>query len=246
MPDDLGEKNAIKSCLTDNFDDRAERLGAVQLLKSGPLILEPRMRLFTRKNPDTEEGDIYPWMAGDVRAAPFNIWIAKTLLLSKRRMDDRQLFPFGNDLPEDMKLYAHRTYAVIRFDSKVVSLQASTYDYTGGAHEALDETSLNWDMTRSKPIALGDIFSEGKDWKRFVVDYCMKDLRNQAMDGEPNPDRSAVADVVRDGSNWLFATNSATVHFTVYTVASFVGGEFGVEIPYKVLRPHMKANALLF
>jgi len=242
MPDDLGEKNAIKGCLTDNYDDRAQRLEATEVLKSGSLILESRMRLFTRKNPDTEESDIYPWLTGGPQAALFNAWIASALQLSKKRMDDKQLFPFDNDLPDTMKLYAHRTYSVVRFDSKVVSLQASTYDYTGGAHEALGESSLNWDMRRSKPIALNDIFAVGKDWKKFIVSYCMKDLRDQANDGEPNPDRSAVGDVVKDGSNWLFGKNSATVHFTVYSVASFAGGEFGVEIPYKVLRPYMKPD----
>ena len=76
------------------------------------------------------------------------------------RMDDKDLFPFGNDLPENTKLYAHWTYSVVRFDPRVVSLQASTYDYTGGAHEALGETSLDWDLPKSKPIAL-DIFSPG-------------------------------------------------------------------------------------
>ena len=93
LPHDLGEKNAIKGCLTDNYDDRAARLGAVEVLKSGALVLEPRMRLFTRENPDTEESDIYPWMVGGPQAAPFNAWVAKELRLSKMRMDDKDLVP---------------------------------------------------------------------------------------------------------------------------------------------------------
>jgi len=242
LPHDLGEKNAIKGCLTDNYDDRAARLGAVEVLKSGALVLEPRMRLFTRENPDTEESDIYPWMEGGPQAAPFNVWVAKELRLTKRRMDDKDLFPFGNDLPEHTKLYAHRTYSVVRFDPRVVSIQASTYDYTGGAHEALGETSLNWDLQKSKPIALDDLFAKGKDWNEFVTDYCMKDLHDQ-LSGEPDPDRSAVASVVADRGNWLFAKDAATVHFTVYAVASFAAGEFGVEIPYETLRPYLKPDS---
>jgi uncharacterized protein YecT (DUF1311 family) len=242
LPQDLGDKNAIKGCLTDNFDDRATRLGAVEVLRSGPLVLEPRMRLFTRENPDTEESDIYPWIGGGPQAAPFNAWVAKELRLAKKRMDDKDLFPFGNDLPENTKLYAHRTYSVARFDSRVVSLQASTYDYTGGAHEALGETSLNWDLKRNEPIALDDLFAKGKNWNEFVTDYCVKDLHDQ-LSGDPDPDRAAVASVVADRGNWLFAKHGATVHFTVYTVASFAAGEFGVEIPYETLRPYLKPDS---
>jgi uncharacterized protein YecT (DUF1311 family) len=242
LPPDLGDKNAIKGCLTDNFDDRAARLGALEVLRSGALLLEPRMRLFSRENPDTQESDIYPWMAGGSQAAAFNAWVAKELRLAKRRMHDKDLFPFGNDLPENTKLCAHRTYSVARFDSRIVSLQASTYDYTGGAHEVLGETSLNWDLKRSKPIALDDLFAKGKGWSEFVTDYCMKDLHDQ-LSGEPDPDHSAVASVVADHGNWLFAKDGATVHFTVYAVASFAAGEFGVEIPYETLRPYLLPDA---
>ena len=238
MPEDQGEKNDIISCLTDNDTDRAERLTNAEVEKSGALVLEPRMRVLTRDHPSTEESDIYPWLRGGPQATTFNTWIPKALKLDRRRMDDKDLFPFGNDVG-DMKLYAHRTYAVVRFDGKIVSLQILTYDYTGGAHEAINETSLNWDMRKEKRITLGDVF-KGDSWKRFVIDYCLKDLKAQNAE---NPDRDNIALVVGDGGNWLFADNHATVHFTVYTVASFAGGEFDVKIPYNLLKPYLQPDA---
>ena len=202
------------------------------------------MRLFSRTKPDTEESDIYPWMSGGQQASAFNAWIAKALQLSKKRMDDKQLFPFDNSLPEDMNLYAHRTYSVARFDSKVVSLQILTYDYTGGAHEVLGEAALNWDMVRSRPIGLDELFAKGKPWQKFVTDYCLKELHEQFSGQEaPDPDRSAVQDVVKDGSNWLLGKDKATVHFSVYTIASFSGGEYDVEIPYAKLKPFLRPDA---
>lgn len=244
LPQDLGEKNALKSCLTDNYDDRAQRLSAAEVLKTGPLVLEPRMRLFTRAKPDTEESDIYPWMSGGPQAAPFNAWIAKDLQLSLKRMDDKDLFPFDNSLPEDMKLYAHRTYSVVRFDARIVSLQIVTYDYTGGAHEVLGETALNWDLARSKPIALSDLFANGKPWKKFATEYCLKELHAQFNDQDaPDPDRSAVESVVADGGNWLLGKDKATIHFTVYSIASFSGGEFDVQIPYSKLKAFLRPDA---
>ena len=70
----------------------------------------------------------------------------------------------------------------------------------------------------------------------------MKDLHDQ-LSGEPDPDRSAVASVVADRGNWLFAKDAATVHFTAYAVASFAAGEFGVKIPYETLRPYLKPDS---
>jgi uncharacterized protein YecT (DUF1311 family) len=239
MPEDRGEKNNITGCLTDNYTDRADRLTAAEVVKSGALVLEPRMRILARNRPWTEESDIYPWLRGGPQAAAFNGWIAKALKLDKHRMDDKDLFPFGDDVA-DMKLYAHRTYSAVLFDAKITSLQIATFDYTGGAHEAINETSLNWDMRKQKPIGLPDVFKNGDGWKRFAIDYCLKDLKAQNAD---NPDRENIAIVVRDGGNWLFGDTNAIVHFTVYTVASFAGGEYDVKIPYRVLKPYMRPDA---
>jgi uncharacterized protein len=239
MPEDRGEKNDIKGCLTDDYDDRAQRLAAATVVHSGPLVLEPRMRLLTRNRPSTEESDIYPWMGGGPQAAAFNAYVAKALTLDQRRMDDKDLFPFGDEVA-DMNLYAHRTYSVVRLDERVVSLQIVTFDYTGGAHEVLGESALDWNMRQAKPIALADVFASGGGWQRFVVDLCQKDLRKQNAE---NPDPTVIAMVVRDGHNWLFGKDHATIHFTAYTVASFAGGEFDVNIPYRMLKPWLRPDA---
>jgi hypothetical protein len=201
------------------------------------------MRTFTRARPDTEESDIYPWMSGGRAAEAFNAYISKALNLGQRRMDDKDLFPFGDDVA-DMKLSAHRTYVVHRFDQRVASLQISTFDYTGGAHEAIGESSLNWDVARSRAISNADVFVEDKPWRKFATDFCMRDLHDQfANEQAGDPDRSAVETVVADDANWLWGTDAATVHFTVYTVASFAGGEFDVAIPYDELKPYLRPDA---
>ncbi len=241
MPEDQGEKNNIQSCLEENYADRAGRLSDVGVIESGSLRLEPRMRFFSKPKPRTEDSDIYPWLSGGPQAKAFNAYVEKKLKLPKRRMDDKQLFAFGDDIPENMSLYARRTYSVMRFDEKIVSLQVLTYDYTGGAHEALGETSLNWDMAKARPLFVDELFSKNKAWRKFVTDYCMKDLEDQ-FSGQ-GPDRSAVESVVAGSENWLFAKDHARVHFTVYSIASFSGGEYDVDIPYQKLKPYFKAES---
>ncbi len=237
------ESSGLEQCLEDNYPDRAERLEGVHVLKAGALVLEPRMRFFSRPRPETEDSDIYPWMSGGPQAGAFNAFIFRALRLDRRRMDDKNLFPFGEDV-NDLKLFARRTYSVARFDARIVSLEIWTYDYTGGAHEVLGEYALNWDMARARPILLDDVFDRAKPWKRFAVGFCLKDLHGQfAAQDAPDPDRQAVESVVADGANWLWGKNKATVHFTVYTIASFSGGEFDVDIPYAVLKPYLKPGS---
>ena len=243
MLGDAGEHEALTLCLTDQYIDRADRLEAVEVVKAGALVLEPRMRVVARARPETEESDIYPWMNGGPAADAFNRYVASVLALDKRRMDDKDLFPFGDEVA-DMKLYARRNYSVTRFDSRVASLQILTYDYSGGAHEALAEKSLNWDVTHRKAFSLDDVFANDKPWRKFVTDFCLSDLHEEfASQDAPDPDRSAVERVIADGRNWLWGTDKATVHFTVYSIASFSGGEFDVDVPYDSLKPYLRPDA---
>jgi uncharacterized protein YecT (DUF1311 family) len=243
MLGDAGEQQALTLCLTDQYTDRAERLEAVEVLKAGAFVLEPRMRVVARARPETEESDIYPWMNGGPAADAFNRYVASELALDKRRMDDKDLFPFGDEVA-DMKLYARRTYSVARFDARVASLQIATFDYTGGAHEAIGETSLNWDVARRRPFSLDDVFASDKPWRKFVTDICLSDLHDEfAGQDAPDPDRSAVESVITDSRNWLWGTDKATVHFTVYSIASFSGGEFDVDVPYDSLQPYLRPDA---
>jgi len=243
MPDDTGEQNALKGCLTDNYGDRADRLESAEVAKTGSLSIEPRMRVVTRDRPETEESDIYPWMNGGPAADAFNRYVAKALALDKRRMDDKDLFPFGDDVA-DAKLFARRTYSLARLDARVASLEIATFDYTGGAHEAINEVSLNWDVAHAKPFGLDDVFAKGSPWRKFATDFCIKALHEDfESQGAPDPDREAVETVVGDGDNWLWGADAATVHFTVYTIASFSGGESDVRIPYDVLKPFLRADS---
>lgn len=243
LPADPGDRNALKGCLTDNYADRADRLDAVEVVKSGALAIEPRMRVVTRDKPDTEESDIYPWMTGGHAAEAFNAYVARTLALSERRMDDRDLFPFGDEVG-DLKLFARRTYALARFDARVASLQVLTFDYSGGAHEAINESSLNWDVARGKPFGLDDVFATDTPWRTFATDYSIRALHADfEAQGAPDPERDAVDAVVGDGNNWLWGPDAATVHFTVYTIASFSGGESDVRIPYERLAPYLRSDA---
>lgn len=50
MPEDIGEKKRIGNCLTDHYGDRERLLSNAEVVRSGALTLEPRMRFFPSQN----------------------------------------------------------------------------------------------------------------------------------------------------------------------------------------------------
>jgi uncharacterized protein len=243
MPDPGGDTDKIIECLGNAFDARVDLFDGVETARSGALIIEPHIRFRTRSNPDTEETDIYPVMSGGLPAAAFNAFIAKSWKLDKWRMDDKSLFQYSD--VSDMKLHAHRSYFVVRFDTHAVMINIGTSDFTGGHDEDRDVIPLAWDMQKSKPIGLDDIFTPSADWRKFVTGYCNRDLLRQTKKDGLTDDLTEqdLRGVVSKDRNWVWDKDHATVMFAISMGGGGPDSAYTVDIPYKLLRPYMKPDA---
>jgi uncharacterized protein YecT (DUF1311 family) len=243
VPEYAGDKNKITECLGAAFDARAELFEDLKTERAGAFVIEPNIRFRTRSNPDTEETDIYPVMSGGPQAVAFNQYVAKALKLTKWRMDDKSLFQF--DDVADMKLHAHRSYAVLRFDAHVAAIDIVMSDYVGGHDEQHGDTTLTWNMQKSAAVTLGDVFAPGKDWKKFVMAYCAKDLKRQTdTDGITDDLTDADMDAsISDGANWAWNKDHATVGFLISMGGGGPMSAYNVDIPYKLLKPFMTPDA---
>jgi uncharacterized protein YecT (DUF1311 family) len=244
MPDNTGDKNSIIECLSTAYGDRADLIAGLSVEKAGALVLEPRIRFRTRRAPDTEESDIYPFMSGGPQADTFNAALFKALKLDQWRMDDKALFRYGDDV-NDMKLHAHRAYAAARFDARVVSLRIATSDFVGGRDEEYARSAFTWDVGRARPIALSDVFVPGAAWQKFALDFSMKALRKQMADDNmpADLDISDVRATIANGANWLWGPDKATVMFTVFMNSGMPAMPTDIDIPYAALKPYMKPDA---
>jgi uncharacterized protein YecT (DUF1311 family) len=243
MAEAEGDKIRIVECLNTEYGDRASMLGDLTIENAGALVLEPRMRFHTRAKPSAEESDAYPWMSGGPQADAFNAFVAKTLALDHWRTDEKGFFPFGDDAGE-MRLSARRTYSVGRFDDHVVSFQISTDDFTGGNHDAINQSAYTWDLTKQRPVTLDDVFAKGKAWKAAAIAYCKKDLHKQFQERDaPDLDDAEIAATVANAGSWLWGADKANVVFFVDLIGGTPGGEFDVEIPLETLAPYMTADS---
>jgi uncharacterized protein YecT (DUF1311 family) len=242
MPDYPGP---IVDCLTTEYGDRADLLGDLTVARAGAMTLEPRTRFRTREAPDTEESDIYPRLSGGPGAAAFNAYVSGALRLGSWRMDDKTLFRYDAAEVGDQRLHARRSYEAKRLDARVVSLGIITSDFVGGHDEERDETALSWDLARSRPIGLGDVFAGGSGWKPAVAAYALKSLRRQldadGMSAEAEP--GEVAKAAASAEHWLWAKDHATLLVPVFLEPGYRRVLHDVDIPYKWLERFMKPGA---
>ena len=240
FPDFVGDRNMIVDCLQGAYEDRADLFDGLRGPRAGALTLEPRMRF--RVHDRVEESDVYPFMSGGPRAAAFNAFIAGTLKLDKWRMDDPDVIPPDDD-GGDIQLYTRRSYGVARFDGRIVSFQVSTDDFAG-SHDAREVAGYTWDIAKARPVTLADVFAPGANWKKVLIPYCRKSLHDQFEDrGGSEPDTAEIAATLGDAGSWQWRTTKAIAVFWVASMGGAPGGEFDVDIPYKMLKPYMKPDA---
>jgi uncharacterized protein YecT (DUF1311 family) len=244
MPEYAGDQGKITDCLGDAFDARAEMFDGLKTERAGALVIEPRVRFHMRGNPDIEESDVYPVMSGGPQAAAFNAFIAKTLKLDKWRMDDKTLFRYG-DSDRDIQWHAHRDYYVARFDSRVAMINIGTSDYVGGHDEERDVIPLAWNIEKSKPFTLDDVFEPKSDWKKFVVGYCNKELLRRTRDDGLTDDQTTadLRTTISNNVNWVWDKDHATAMFAISMGGGGPESSYNVDIPYRLLKPYMKPDA---
>ena len=144
-----------------------------------------------------------------------------------------------------MKLYAHTSYTITRFDARLVALGITGSDYVGGHDEQSSDASLAWNLEKSSPVTLVDVFAPGKDWKKFVITYCDKDLHQQT-EGDGITDDLTKDDMdarVSDSANWTWNKTHATVGFLISMGGGGPESSYTVDIPYALLKPYMKPDA---
>jgi hypothetical protein len=241
LPAHADDVAQIRDCLADLYPERADLLDGGTIARAAALVLEPRMRFVLRTKPLFTNTDCYPWMVGGAAADAFNASATATLEADARRIDEHGLFVPAN-FPVNLALSARRTYAIVRFDTRVVSLQVRTEDYTGGSHEQVNEFSINWDVAKRKPISFADLFVLNKDGLQFAINFATKDLVRQ-FGGETPPRQDDVAQVVSDPRDWLFSEDAAIVHFPVYSIANYSQGAFDVTIPFAGLKDYLVPDA---
>lgn len=135
---------------------------------------------------------------------------------------------------------------VVRGDIRVISVIASIYDYSGGAHPNHGSASFNFAMIGGKPkrLTLEDLFRKGSNPGKMVSAKVIAKLKNEEG-----------ADLVKDGEikvldkkqldHFTIGADGLTWYFDPYEVGPYAAGDFQVKLTWKELGPSLNRAIVL-
>jgi len=135
---------------------------------------------------------------------------------------------------------------VVRGDIRIISVNASIYDYSGGAHPNHGSESFNFAMVGGKPkqLKLEDLFRKGSSPGKMVSALVIAKLKNEEG-----------ADLVQSGevkaltvmqlNHFSIGVDGMTWYFDPYEVGPYVAGAFEVKLTWKELGPNLNRSMVL-
>lgn len=126
-------------------------------------------------------------------------------------------------------------YALYRPGPHAVSVETTSYLFTGGAHGSSAVTATLVDLRTGRRAMPGDVFVAGSPWLHTITDLARADLKRQFVERPGFEDALQPANfdkLMMDPDRYLFRKGELAVLFNQYDVAAYVMGRYTVTIPY--------------
>jgi len=125
--------------------------------------------------------------------------------------------------------------AVVYHSEKLVSLLATIYSYTGGAHGNIGyESSSFWIQDgKAIPLHLANLFLPNSVYLKVLSDYCIKELLKQGADWVVNGNVTSFKE--EDLRAFTLSPRGIEFVFAPYAVGPYAQGSHSVTLPYKVV-----------
>jgi len=127
------------------------------------------------------------------------------------------------------------TYTLL---SQVGEIWSFKFDFDfysdGAAHPGLYSITLNYDIARSKELALADLFLPNSDYLGAISNYCIAELSKQPF--FEGPFAEGAQPTVENYRNWNITPDGLMITFDEYQVAPYAAGPQKVVVPFSELR----------
>lgn len=153
-------------------------------------------------------------------------WINDIKLLSEEYSKEYE--KMGNEMP---KMEAYSLYEV--YDTEeFISIPATYYQYTGGAHGLTTKLTYNYDLNTGKEIKLNDLFKKDFDYKSIINKVIREDIAK-----EPSVyfENGALFKGVDENQAYYLSRDGIIIYFQQYEIAPYASGIREFKIPYDVL-----------
>jgi hypothetical protein len=116
----------------------------------------------------------------------------------------------------------------------VISVLFSGSVYTGGAHPAPMNFTVNFDLREGREIALGELFAPDTPYLKTLSSFCLESLKKKNPDDEI--EASGVSEKEENFKNFYITRDGITIFFPPYQVASYASGSKEVQVPLETLK----------
>jgi uncharacterized protein DUF3298 len=127
------------------------------------------------------------------------------------------------------------TYTLV---SQIGDLWSLKFDFSfysdGAAHPGLYSITLNYDLGRSRELALEDLFLPNSGYLEAIANYCISELSKQP--GFDDPFTDGAKPTPENYRNWNISADGLLITFDMYQVAPGASGPIQVLVPYEQLQ----------
>jgi hypothetical protein len=180
----------------------------------------------------------YPEITEGMNAAAFNTYI--TGIVQNEEDDFKQNLSEVAVAGGTSTLTVQGTVVATSTDFVSVLLYADNF-LVGMAHPSHTMVSVNFDLSRGRNIALGDLFVPGADYLNVIADYAASDIADQVKNGTyfSTPEYiTQSGGLAADSANFEvfnITMHALILHFQEYQVGPYASGPATTTIPWNAL-----------
>ena len=122
--------------------------------------------------------------------------------------------------------------------NNILSIPASYYSYTGGAHGFTIIRPYNINLTSGKEIKLKDIFKEGTDYKTIIKNEIIRQMKENP--NEYFPEALNKIKSISDDQNFYLEDGNIIIYYGLYDIAPYASGIKEFKIPFSMFNAAVK------
>lgn len=238
-----GDTEDVARCLRYRYNARIATLkadgeGAYPLVSAQMLLQEGRVKAI-RYHIDAA----YPRFDGDADFSAVNKAFADAA-----REGAKNAIP-EKDFGDRESTWTYlQSFALYRPGPNSVSVETTSYSFTGGAHGSSAVIAALIDLRSGRSVPPSEVFLPTAPWERTISEIARADLKRQfverpGFDDALEPDK--FAKLMKDSERYLFKAEALELVFNQYEVASYAAGLYRVVIPYTRLSGSIRADGPL-
>lgn len=137
------------------------------------------------------------------------------------------------------------TYQIARLDTRVLSVNGSSYDYSGGAHGYGSDWGTTIDLQSGAELTLSRLAEDIPGFLDKTMELVLLELANNAEEDELFPDYESYVKENLESVNWYLDAAGIEFVFTPYEIGPYASGNIVVCVPYGEVADYMKPEYLM-